>query len=132
MDPIADMLTRIRNAQAVNKERASIPFSKAKFRIATILNKGGYVGEVERTKRKTGRSEHEYLDVALKYDNGVGAISGMRLVSRPSRRLYTGAKDIKPVRSGFGFAVLSTPKGIMNSKEARKENVGGEIMFEIW
>lgn len=132
MSPIADMLTSIRNAQAVRKERVFVPFSKLKFRIATILATTGYLADVERRTRKTGKSEHEWLDMGLKYDNGLGAISGMRLVSTPSRRLYASVKDLKPVRSGFGFAVLSTPKGIMTSRDARKENVGGEIMFEIW
>ncbi|HXV26715.1 MAG TPA: 30S ribosomal protein S8 [Candidatus Paceibacterota bacterium] len=140
MDPIADMLTRIRNAQAARKERVTVPFSKVKFRIANILASAGYLGDVERRKVKAGRSEHDILDLGLKYlpagqaggNNGLGAISGLKLVSRPSRRLYTGAKDIRPVRSGFGFSVMSTSKGIMSSKDARKENVGGEIMFEIW
>lgn len=109
-----------------------MPFSKVKQQIATILSENGYVSSVERRKRKTDKSEHEWLDVVLKYNGDLGAISGLRLISRPSRRLYTSAKNIKPVRSGFGIAVVSTPKGIMSSKNARKENVGGELMFEVW
>jgi len=139
MDPIADMLTRIKNAQAVNKDRTVMPFSNAKHRIATILKEEGYLAGVERKKHKAGRTEHEIIEVVLKYqpaphagERGLGAISGVRLVSKPSRRLYTGAKAIRPVRSGYGTAIITTPKGIMTSKQARKENVGGEIMFEIW
>lgn len=139
MSPIADMLTRIRNAQAVGKERVFVPFSKVKLQIANILSENGYVGSVERRKRKTTKSEHEWLDVTLKYlpagkagDRDLGAISGIRMISLPSRRLYTSAKNIKPVRSGFGISIISTPKGIMSSKNARKEKVGGEIMFEVW
>lgn len=126
------MLTRIRNAQAIGKERVSIPFSKVKFQIANILNKAGYVDSVERRKRKELKSEQEVIDIALKYDGALGAISGLRMISRPSRRMYTSAKNLKPVRSGYGLSVVSTPKGIMTSGDARKENVGGEIMFEIW
>ena len=132
MSPIADMLTRIRNAQAVRKERVFVPFSKVKMQIATILSQAGYVDTIERRKRKGPKSEHEFLDIGLKYDGILGAISGLKLVSKPSRRMYTSAKNIKPVRSGYGLSVVSTPKGIMTSRQARKENVGGEIMFEIW
>ena len=132
MDPIADMLTRIKNAQAVIKDRVVVPASKAKFRIATILKEEGYLADVDRKKVKAGRSEHDVIELVLKYDKGQGAISGIKLVSKPSRRLYIGAKDIRPVRSGYGTAVITTSKGIMTSKQARKESVGGEVMFEIW
>jgi small subunit ribosomal protein S8 len=132
MDPIADMLTRITNAQAVRHERVSVPFSTVKMHIAHLLKDAGYIGEVERKKRKAKKAEVEYLDLALKYDDGLGAISGVRLISRPSRHIYTKSKAIRPVRSGYGIAVVSTPKGIMSGSTARKENVGGEVMFEIW
>lgn len=139
MSPIADMLTRIRNAQAVGKEQVSVPFSKVKFQIANILTKSGYVTSVERRKHKGPKSELEVLEIGLKYvpavkasDGTMGAISGLKMISKPSRRLYTTAKNLKPVRSGYGVSVVSTPKGIMTSQQARKENVGGEIMFEIW
>lgn len=138
MDPISDMLTRIRNAQAVGKERVSLPASQLKFRIASILAQAGYLAGVERRTQKAKRAELPVLDLILKYlpaqagERGLGAISGIKLISRPSRHLYIGAKDIKPVRSGFGFAVLSTPQGVMKSTDARKANVGGEVLFEIW
>ncbi len=126
------MLTRIKNAQAARRERVAMPFSKVKFHIANLLKEAGYVGEVERVKRTAVKSEQEWLDLTLKYDDARGAISGIRIVSRPSRHIYTRASDIRPVRSGFGTAVVSTSHGIMTSHQAKKANVGGEIMFEIW
>ena len=139
MDPIADMLTRITNAQAVRHERVSVPFSNVKLTIAKLLESKGYLSGVERKKRKARKAEVEYLDLALKYlpadkAGGVtlGAISGIRLLSRPSRHLYIKASQIKPIRSGYGTLVVSTPKGIMAGADARKEKVGGELMFEIW
>lgn len=132
MYPIADMLTAIMNAQAVNKESAVFPFSRMKFDIANILKVGGFVAGVERKKRKTKKLEQEFLSIILKYNNNEPAISGIKLISRPSRRMYIKAGQIKPVRSGYGISVISTSKGVMSSKEARKQNLGGEILFEVW
>ena len=132
MDPISDMLTRITNAQAVRHERVSVPFSNVKLQIAQLLKTAGYVAGVERRAQKAKRSEVDYLDLVLKYDGNGGAISGIRIISRPSRHIYIKAGNIKPVRSGFGTAVVSTSKGIMTSQEARKARLGGEVMFEIW
>lgn len=132
MDPISDMLTRIKNAQAARKERVWVPFSKVKFSIAGILKDAGYIAEVDRKKRTAAKAELEWLDLTLKYDDSLGAISGVRIVSRPSRHIYTKAAQLRPVQSGFGTAIVSTSKGIMTSQKARKANLGGEIMFEIW
>lgn len=132
MDPIADMLIRIKNAQMARAERVLIPSSKMKAQIAVILKEAGYVADVDKRKRKAKKVEHEWLDIGLRYENNLGAISGVKLISKPSRHMYAGAKEIKPVQSGYGIAVLSTPNGILSSKEARKQNVGGEILFEIW
>lgn len=126
------MLNRIKNAQAVRHERISVPFSNVKLRIAQLLQAAGYVGDVERTARTTKKSELAYLDIALNYVGDLGAISGMRIISRPSRHLYTKASAIRPVRSGHGMAIISTSQGIMTSQEARKAGMGGEILFEIW
>lgn len=109
-----------------------MPFSKAKFAIANILKESGFVSDVQRSKKKGKKAEHDYLDITLKYQDGQGAISGLKLISRPSRHMYIKADEIKKIRSGYGLAIISTPKGIMNSKEARKQNVGGEVMFEVW
>ena len=132
MDPISDMLTRIQNAQAARKEQVSVPFSKVKYRIATLLKEAGYFANVERRKRKDAKTEFEYIDMDLKYADGQGAISGIRIISRPSRHIYTKASELRPVRSGYGSAIVSTSQGIMTSQAARKANLGGEIMFEIW
>ena len=120
MDPIADMLIRIKNAQAVKGEQVIMPCAKVKFRIANILKEAGYISEVERKNKKLKKTEHEYLQLTLKYIDNQGAFSGVKIISRPSRRMYVKAKDIKSVRSGYGLAVVSTSKGIMSSKEARK------------
>jgi small subunit ribosomal protein S8 len=133
MDPITDMLNRIKNAQAVGHERVSVPFSNVKLQIAQLLSAAGYVGEVERRTRKAKKSEVAYLDIALKYtEASEGAIAGMRVISRPSRHIYIKASQIRPVRSGYGTAVVSTSKGIMTSQDARKGGLGGEVLFEIW
>jgi small subunit ribosomal protein S8 len=132
MDPISDMLTRIKNAQAARHEQVWVPFSTVKFRIATLLKEAGYLSSVERKKRKARTAEVEWLDLALRYDADNGAIAGIRIISRPSRHIYTKASEIRPVRNGFGTAVVSTSKGMMTSQQARKANLGGEVMFEIW
>lgn len=132
MDPISDMLIRITNAQAVRHERVVIPFSRVKFDIAQLLKSAGYVTDVERATRKAQTAEVDIISVTLKYQDGRGAISGVKLISRPSRHLYTKAHQVRPVRSGYGTLVLTTPKGIMTGAQARKEHVGGELMFEIW
>ena len=133
VDPIANMLIQIKNAQLVNKGQVLIPSSKMKFKIAQILKESGFIGEIEKKKRKTKKAEFEYLSISLKYnDDKESGINGFKIISKPSRHMYIGAKDIKPVRSGYGIAVISTSKGVMSSKEARKQNLGGEILFEVW
>jgi len=131
-DPISDLITRIKNAQMVSRDQVLIPFSKMKFAIANSLKAGGYLEEVERKNKKDKKTEHEYLLLTLKYQDGEGAIQGMKIISKPSRRLYIKAEEIRPVHSGFGLAIISTSKGIMNSKEAWKQRLGGEILFEVW
>ena len=131
-DPIADMLIRLKNAQAVKGEQVTMPFSKVKFKIASILKEAGYISEVERKNKKVKKSEHEYLQLTLKYQDNQGALNGIKIISRPSRRMYIKAKEIKSVRSGYGMAIVSTSKGIMSSKEAKKLGLGGEIICEVW
>jgi small subunit ribosomal protein S8 len=133
MDPISDMLTRIKNAQAAHQERTWVPMSKVKFNIATLLMEAGYLSSVDRKKRTLKKAELEWLDLGLKYgEDGAGAISDIRIISRPSRHIYTKASELRPVQSGFGTAVVSTSQGVMTTKQAKKANLGGEIMFEIW
>ena len=132
MDPISDMLIRIKNAQAVKGEQVTMPFSKVKFKIANILKEAGYISEVERKNKKAKKSEHEFIQLTLKYQDNQGVLSDVKIISRPSRRMYIKAEDIKPVRSGYGLAIVSTSKGIMSSKEAKKNKLGGEIICEVW
>ena len=126
------MLIRIKNAQAVRGEQVTMPFSKVKFRIANILKEAGYISEVERKNKKAKKAEHEYLQLTLKYVDNQGALSGVKIISRPSRRMYIKAAEIKSVRSGYGIGIVSTSKGIMNSREAKKSGLGGEIICEVW
>ncbi len=124
-DPIADMLNRIRNAQAVSKETVVIPFSNLKYEIAKILEKQGFVEKLE----KKGRKPRKVFEITLKYP---AVISGLRRTSKPGQRIYTSAKEIKPVRGGYGILIVSTSKGLMTNKEAKRKKLGGEIICEIW
>ena len=123
-----NLLTKIKNAQVAKKEFIRVPFSKMDFAVAELLQKKKFVKGV--TKR--GKGTKRVLEVQINYENGQGVIEGIKILSKPSRRLFVGYKDLKPVRQGFGIAVLSTPKGILAGKEARREKVGGQLLFEIW
>lgn len=126
-DPIADMLTRIRNAALVNKKDVAIPFSKLKFAIAEILVKEGYVSKVEETKTKPA-----FIVVTLKYYGHDSAINHLERLSTPGHRRYVKKEKIVKILNGLGLAILSTPKGIMTGTEAVKKNVGGELLCEIY
>lgn len=136
-DPISNMLVQIKNAQAIGREQVILPFSKMRFQVAEILKNSGYISNVEKKSKpvrpgKSEKGEHENLHLTLSYQDNQGALSGVRIISRPSRRMYIKAKDIKLVRSGHGLAIISTPQGIMDSREAKKNNLGGEIICEVW
>lgn len=129
MDVIGDLIVRLQNAGAIGKANVSMPYSAFKMAIAEKLKDAGYVAEVE----KRGKKIKKTLEITLKYsESGVHAIAGARRISKPGRRMYKSVIDIHPVRYGFGALVLSTPKGVMTDKEARKAKVGGEALFEIW
>lgn len=123
-----DLLTQIRNAQAVKKESIKVPYTKNDERILEILTSRKYIAAYD----KKGRAPKRVLSIDLKYENGAGAIEGVRFVSRPSIHIYKGCDEIRPVKSGRGLVIVSTPKGIMTGDQARREKVGGEIFFEIW
>lgn len=128
-DPIADMLIRIKNAQAVKKDAATFGYSKIKFAIAEALVRAGYIGDMERKGKKTSK----LIAVKLLYDDaGQPKVAGARRVSKPSRRVYRGWREIYSPKNGFGLAIYSTPSGIKTDREARREKVGGEILFEVW
>ncbi len=129
MDVIGDMLTKIRNAQAVQKETVLIPYSKLKMEIAKILLREKYIKEINRRGKKNKKS----VELTLLYDkSGEGAIKHISRISKPSCRVYLPIKKIKPVRQGYGMMLLSTPKGLLTNREAKKEGVGGEVLCKIW
>src|SRR3989344_7117041 len=121
-----DLLTKIKNAQASKKEGIKTIYSKMDERILGVLKSYNYISDFE----KKGRGAKRVLDVVLKYDQEGGIIRGINFVSRPSCRIYVGYRDIRYVRRGYGISVLSTPLGILSNKDAKKNKVGGEILFE--
>lgn len=128
-DPVGDFIVRLKNAGSAKKASISVPFSSLKMAIAEKLKDAGFVKGIE----KKGKKVRKTIDVVLKYDeSGVHAIKGVKRVSKPGRRLYRSVREILPVHYGHGTLVLSTPKGILTGKEARREKVGGEALFEIW
>ncbi len=123
-DPIADMLTRIRNAQMVSKAVVAMPSSKVKTAIAQVLKDEGYIDGFQ-VKSESGKSE---LQISLKYYAGRPVIERIERVSRPGLRVYKGSKDIPQVQNGLGVAIVTTPKGVMTDRKARADGVGGEVL----
>ncbi len=128
-DPVADFINRLVNAGAIGHATVSLPYSNFKLAIAEKLQQIGYLKAVE----KKGKKIKKTLDVTLLYTpTGEAKIQGVKRVSKPGRRLYVSVNEIRPVRYGHGIMIMSTPKGIKTDKEARKEKVGGETLFQIW
>lgn len=127
-DSIADFLTRIRNANAIGRREVHAPYSKILESIATILVAEGFLEGVEHR----GRGTRKTLVVTLRYVDGKPVIDNLRRMSRPGRRMYRSARELRGVKSGFGIAIVSTPKGLLTNKAAKKANVGGEILCEVW
>ncbi len=124
-----EFLTKIKNAQKANKPSLKVPFSNLDMAIAEILVEKGFLASAA----KKGRMPKRIIEVELKYDaEGKGVITDIRFVSVPSRRIYRGYKEIRLVRQGYGIVVLSTPKGLLTGDKARKEKIGGQVLFEIW
>jgi small subunit ribosomal protein S8 len=124
VDPIADMLTRIRNAHSALHRTVDVPTSRSKASLVEILKEEGYIIGFEVKERE--------LQIQLKYMDGKPIISGLKRVSKPGRRVYVGSYDIPMVQNGLGICILSTSKGIMEGSKAREANVGGELLCEIW
>ena len=130
-DPIADLLTRIRNASRARHQRVAVPWSRLKENIVKILIQEGYLKDQKKVKASIGGGEE--IVIQLKFDReSRPIISGMKRVSSPGRRVYVGAKALTPVRKGLGIHVLSTPKGILVDREAQKAKVGGELICSVW
>ena len=128
-DPIGAMLTRIRNAQMRRRPKVSTPASNMRARVLDVLTEEGYIRGYARVEQKGIEAEFE---IELKYYNGQPAIREIQRVSKPGRRVYSPVKDLKNVRNGLGVAILSTPKGVMSDSRAREENVGGEIICNVF
>ncbi len=128
-DPIADMLTRIRNANTALNEKTDIPASKMSEDIAKILKAEGYIDDYKLIENQ----KQGVLRVFLKYGpDRARTISGLRRTSKPGRRVYRGAKELPRVVGGLGIAIISTPKGMLTDRQAREANVGGEVVCEVW
>ena len=128
VDPISDMLTRIRNANRALLPTVDLPHSRMKESIAHILKKEGYIAEVATEGAKTKKK----LKLKLKYDGRKGVIEGLRRVSTPGLRRYVSSTEIPRVRGGLGISIVSTSQGIMTGNQARKSNVGGELVCYVW
>jgi small subunit ribosomal protein S8 len=130
-DPIADMLTRIRNASRARHQRVSVPWSRLKENIVKTLIEEGYLKDQKKVKAAVGGGEE--IVIQLKFDReNRPIIAGLKRVSSPGRRVYVSAKAMAPVRKGLGVHVLSTPKGILVDREAQKAKVGGELLCSVW
>ena len=128
-DPIADMLTRVRNAVAARHRYVLVPASKVKVAIARIMKEEGFIGGFELSRDRP----QPFIRIWLKYtEDREPVLSGLKRVSKPGRRVYAGRRDIPWVQSGMGVAVLSTPRGVMTGRKARKLGVGGEVLCHIW
>ena len=128
-DPIADMLTRIRNAGTARRSQTTCPSSKQKLAIARVLERAGFLGSV----KVEARQGHPELVIDIRYDEGgEPLIDGIKRVSKPGRRVYVDRAGVPRVRNGLGVAVISTSKGILSDQDARDQRVGGELVCEVW
>jgi small subunit ribosomal protein S8 len=140
-DPIADMLTRIRNALLVKKQTIVLPYSNIKFNIAKILDTENLIEKIEildpqkdsKSKRRNKNSNFKQIKIFLKYDVGrKSVIKGLKRISKPGRKVYVSKDKIPVVLQGFGLAILSTSQGLMTDRQAREKKIGGEVICQIW
>ncbi len=128
-DPLSDFLVRLKNAQAVGKETTITPYTSFLWEVAKVLERTGYISKIDRRGKRVRRT----LEVALAYgDGGHGRIDGVRRISKLSRRVYKKSTELHTPRNGMGLQVISTSKGVMTDREARKAKLGGEVLFSIW
>jgi len=130
-DPVADMLARIRNAAQAHHEHVSIPGSRIKRRIAEILESEGFISTAVWVEPSGGEPQGR-IDIKLKWDGRDPVIDGMKRISKPGRRVYAGSSDLPEIRSGLGVAIVSTSRGVMTNKEARRQGIGGEVLCAVW
>jgi small subunit ribosomal protein S8 len=127
-DPLGDMLTRIRNGQRAKMDSVVTPASKLRARVLDVLQREGYI----RGYKDEALAGHPGIRVELKYFEGEPAIKHVARVSKPGRRVYSASKELAPVRNGLGISIVSTPRGVLSDAEAREQNVGGEILAEVF
>ena len=128
-DPVADLLTRIRNTSCKRAPSVRLPYSKLKEKIARLLEEEGYLGPV---KKEIDLSRVAHLQIGLRYHDDKPLIQGLKRVSKPGRRIYASARQLPWVLSGHGLAIVSTSRGLMTDQEARKRKLGGEVLFFVW
>ncbi|MEO8637539.1 MAG: 30S ribosomal protein S8 [Candidatus Taylorbacteria bacterium] len=128
MDPIANFITQIKNAGEAGKETVVLPYSKFKNAITDVLEKEGFI----KAQAKKGKKINKSIEITLLYEGKTPKIRGVERVSMPSKRIYYGASELHSVKSGLGRLILSTSRGILSERQARKEKVGGEALFKIW
>jgi small subunit ribosomal protein S8 len=130
-DPIADMLTRIRNAVRIERPQVDMPLSKVKRGLAEVLKREGYIWDWHEEKEEDGAGKQ--LTIQLKYGpNGERVIRHLKRVSKPGRRVYSQATGLRPVLNGLGITIISTSRGVISDREARQRNLGGEVLCEVW
>lgn len=127
-DPISNLINGLKNASQGKKEFFSAPYSKLKENILIVLKKEGFISDFE----VRGKDVKKHLHIDLKYEEGLPQIHGVERVSKFSRRIYKGAKEIFPIKNNYGVTVFSTPQGVMSGRDAKKSKTGGELLFEIW
>ena len=127
-DPIADLLTRVRNASAARKSEMFVPYSKVKSEVVRILKEEGYITDYSIDTE----AAHPRIKITNKMVNRTSAITGLKRVSKPGLRRYVGAAEIPRVLGGMGISILSTPRGVLSGREAKKQNVGGELLAYVW
>ncbi|MFH0906726.1 MAG: 30S ribosomal protein S8 [bacterium] len=128
VDTISDMLTRIRNAQAVSKKTVIVPYSKLKFSLAKLFEKHGLIIKVS----VQGRKINKIMEIELKYEKERSVMSNLKRISKPGQRIYIKKNELRPIRQGYGLIVISTSEGLMTNQEAHKKKLGGEVICEIW
>ncbi len=129
-DPISDMLTRIRNANLARKSEVVLPYSKFKHKLAELLVREGFLASTKEIKGEK-KSQRE-LSLVLKYSGDDSVISGIKRISKPGQRIYLGSDKLPRTNSGYGLTVVSTSKGLLSDKEARKQRLGGEVICQVW
>lgn len=134
MDKVADMLTAIYNAQSAGRTVVEVPFSRLKYEVAKILKESGFIAKVEKKNRKITKSTKPKpsLEIELKYNDLIPAVSGYKKISKPGQRIYQPYISIRRVKQGRGLGIFSTPQGLLTDRQAKKKKTGGEYLCEVW